>query len=82
ITADTALRLGIYFNMDARFWLNLQAEYDMRIASRDTLKPIAGRSCRGDPSRSATIGGRPQGGLSDLPPYCGCQAPRTTYTCA
>ena len=43
VTADTALRLGIYFNMDARFWLNLQAEYDMRIASRDTLKRIAER---------------------------------------
>ena len=43
ITVDTALRLGIYFNMDARFWLNLQAEYDMRIASRDSLKRIAER---------------------------------------
>ena len=43
VTADTALRLGIYFNMDARFWLNLQSEYDMRIASRDTLKRIAAR---------------------------------------
>ena len=26
LAADTALRLGIYFNMDARFWLNLQAK--------------------------------------------------------
>ena len=43
ITADTALRLGLYFNMDARFWLNLQSEYDMRVASRDTLKRIATR---------------------------------------
>ena len=43
ITADTALRLGLYFKMDARFWLNLQTEYDMRIASRDTLKRIAAR---------------------------------------
>ena len=30
ITADTALRLGIFFDMEARFWLNLQAEYDLR----------------------------------------------------
>ncbi len=37
ITADTALRLGLYFNMEPRFWLNLQAEYDMRVATR-TLK--------------------------------------------
>lgn len=43
ITADTALRLGLYFNMDARFWLNLQSEYDMRIASRETLKRISAR---------------------------------------
>ena len=34
ITADTAVRLSLFFGMDARFWVNLQAEYDMRIASR------------------------------------------------
>jgi len=32
ITADTALRLGRYFNMEAQFWLNLQSYYDMEIA--------------------------------------------------
>ena len=26
ITADTALRLGLFFNMDPRFWMNLQTE--------------------------------------------------------
>ena len=35
ITADTALRLGIFFSMDPRFWLNLQSEYDMRIAAKN-----------------------------------------------
>ncbi len=35
ITADTALRLGIFFGMEPRFWLNLQAEHDMRIADRE-----------------------------------------------
>ena len=30
ITADTALRLGLFFQMEARFWMNLQAEYDLR----------------------------------------------------
>lgn len=29
ITADTALRLGRYFGMEAEFWLNLQAHYDL-----------------------------------------------------
>jgi addiction module HigA family antidote len=37
ITADTALRLGLFFEMEARFWMNLQSEYDMRVAYR-TLK--------------------------------------------
>jgi len=34
ITADTALRLQRYFNIEAQFWLNLQAEYDLRMTKR------------------------------------------------
>lgn len=30
ISMDTAIRLGLFFSMDRRFWLNLQAEYDKR----------------------------------------------------
>lgn len=30
ITADTALRLERYFGIEARFWLNLQTEFDLR----------------------------------------------------
>ena len=30
ISADTAFRLAEYFSTSARFWLNLQAEYDLR----------------------------------------------------
>ena len=33
ITADTALRLGRYFKMEPQFWLNLQANYDLAVAS-------------------------------------------------
>lgn len=29
ITADTALRLARYFGMSKRFWINLQARYDL-----------------------------------------------------
>ena len=29
ISADTALRLGRFFGMEAQFWLNLQARYDL-----------------------------------------------------
>ena len=43
ITADTALRLGVYFQMDPRFWLNLQSEYDMRMATRELLPKVAPR---------------------------------------
>ncbi len=43
ITADTALRLGLFFDMEPRFWLNLQAEYDMRVADRDLRAKIAPR---------------------------------------
>jgi addiction module HigA family antidote len=33
ITADTALRLARFFGMSAQFWLGLQSEYDLDIAS-------------------------------------------------
>ena len=32
ISADTALRLSRYFGTSERFWLNLQARYDLEIA--------------------------------------------------
>ena len=40
ITADTAVRLGIYFSMDPIFWINLQAEYDVRVAIRENKKTL------------------------------------------
>jgi len=43
VTADTALRLGLYFAMEPRFWLNLQTEYDVRIAARELRDKIAPR---------------------------------------
>src|ERR1700679_2600774 len=38
ITADTALRLSLYFGNSAEFWLNLQTHYDLKLARRN-LKP-------------------------------------------
>lgn len=32
ITADTALRLARFFNTSPEFWLNLQSDYDLRVA--------------------------------------------------
>ena len=39
ITPDTALRLGVYFKTGAKVWLNLQQEYDLRIAEK-ALEPV------------------------------------------
>ncbi len=36
ITADTALRLSRYFNLSERFWLNLQARYDLEVENLKT----------------------------------------------
>ena len=33
ISVDTAIRLGKYFGLPAQFWLNLQNDYDLRIAA-------------------------------------------------
>ncbi|MBS0469260.1 MAG: HigA family addiction module antidote protein [Proteobacteria bacterium] len=41
IPDDTALRLGLFFGMEPRFWMNLQTKYDMRIADRTLHEKIA-----------------------------------------
>ena len=35
ITADTALRLGLFFGNSAEFWMNLQSRYDLKVARRE-----------------------------------------------
>jgi addiction module HigA family antidote len=35
ITADTALRLGLYFGNSPEFWMNLQTHYDLKMARRN-----------------------------------------------
>ena len=45
ITPDTALRLGRYFNTSARFWLNMQAAYDLEVAE-DQLQQTIEREVR------------------------------------
>jgi len=41
ISAETALRLGRYFGNDALFWLKLQAQYDLAVATRDIGAQVA-----------------------------------------
>jgi antitoxin HigA-1 len=43
VTADTAIRLGRYFNTDPRFWLNLQAAHDLSKAEKAHSKKIVPR---------------------------------------
>jgi len=41
ITADTAARLGRFFQVDPRNWLNLQAAYDLREIERAYGRELA-----------------------------------------
>jgi addiction module HigA family antidote len=41
ITADTAVRLGLAFDVDPQFWLNLQAQYDIEVIWRDQGAQLA-----------------------------------------
>jgi addiction module HigA family antidote len=34
ISPETAMRLGIFFGMDAQFWLNLQTRYDLMMLEK------------------------------------------------
>jgi addiction module HigA family antidote len=40
VSPDTALRLARYFNTSARFWLNLQASYDLEVAEDELAHAI------------------------------------------
>jgi len=43
ITADTALRLSLYFGNSPEFWLNLQSHYDLKNARRNLKSEEAKR---------------------------------------
>ena len=40
ISGDTALRLARYFDMSPKFWINLQAFYELRKAQRELAEKI------------------------------------------
>lgn len=51
ITADTALRLAVYFGTSPGFWLNLQTRFDLNIIEskhgvsiRKSIRPIRSRA--------------------------------------
>ena len=50
LSADTALRLGKYFGVSPEIWLDLQSDYELRLARRTTWKRVEPRvrtRCRG-----------------------------------
>jgi antitoxin HigA-1 len=50
ISADTALRLARYFGTSERFWMNLQARYDLEVekdrlgTALDEIRPLSAAS--------------------------------------
>ena len=40
ISADTAMRLGHFFDTSAQFWLNLQSLYDLRMVEKQIGRSI------------------------------------------
>ena len=57
ITADTALRLEMYFGMDASFWLGLQNDYDLLEEKRVKEKqPLLIKGYEYTANRSGSIG--------------------------
>ena len=51
VTGDTALRFGHWFGADPQFWLNLQAQFDLVQADKET-----GAAIRHLPTRTHTRG--------------------------
>jgi len=49
ITAGTALRLARFFGTSERFWLNLQALYDLEV-ERDRIASLAAKAASAFPS--------------------------------
>lgn len=55
VSADTAIRLGRYFGLPAQFWLNLQNDYDLRLAESSGVgERVKPRRVRSDPEVSLT----------------------------
>jgi len=61
ISADTALRLALYFRTTPQFWLNLQARYELDTAQRITGKRIL-KTVHPAPALVETACGQPRAG--------------------
>ena len=53
VTGDTALRFGHWFGTEPQFWLNLQSQFDLAIADRETGTAIRRLPTRANLSAAA-----------------------------
>jgi addiction module HigA family antidote len=56
ITADMALRLGHWFGTSPQFWMNLQEQYELRLAEKQMGAKIASLPRRTTPQRTRKLG--------------------------
>ena len=72
ITADTALRLGRYFDTSAQFWLNLQQTWQIRVAERKSGPRILG------PTSTPTLDSTRTSRTCPCPPSAKLSKPQTS----
>ena len=56
ITADTALRLGHWFGTSPQFWMNLQQQYELRLAEQEVGAQVASLPRRAAPQTKRKLG--------------------------
>ena len=60
MSADTALRLGKFFNVSPEFWLNIQSRFDLEEEKENNVKynqiiPYQGRGSGGQGKKKVTV---------------------------
>jgi addiction module HigA family antidote len=58
VTGDTALRFGHWFGVDPQFWLNLQAQFELTIADRESgeaIRHLPTKASRGEDSGNTPL---------------------------
>ncbi|QQO22463.1 HigA family addiction module antidote protein [Bradyrhizobium diazoefficiens] len=56
ITADTALRLGHWFGTTPQFWMNLQQQYELRLAEKEVGAQVASLPRRANAQLTRKLG--------------------------
>lgn len=56
ITADTALRLGHWFGTSPQFWMNLQQQYELRLAEKEVGAQVASLPRRANAQLTRKLG--------------------------